>query len=315
MEKQEKSLKVKLTTIVFCILAILLCAAPCSALLVDVDEIADIDYAIEDDFLDVNGTANLYPGAYIDWGVYASTGCTVNIYGGQIGDGFFVLLYTGEPMPVVTVYGTDFELDGVPLDPLTDYFMTDSSGYGVLTGTYENGDPIDLLFYSDVPIFLQSPQPSDIEVTIDIKPGSDKNNINLKSWGIVPVAVLTTDDFDAGTVDPATVEFAGAAPVRWKLADVDHDGDDDMMFHFKTWELDLDQDSTEATLTGQTTQGVLIEGSDEVRIVSCCRIGVKNKFFFGNHRPVRNCRNRNPIISSGKGCKCNVYNGRHKSNR
>lgn len=314
MEKQKNRIRIKLTTIVWCILAILLCASPCGAqFVVDVNEIADIDYAIEDNLL-VLGTANLYPGAYIDWGVYASTGCTVNIYGGEIGDGYFVLLYTGEPIPVVTVYGTDFALDGVPLDPLADYFMTDSSGYGVLTGTYENGDPIDLLFYSDVPIFLRSPQPSDIEVTIDIKPGSNKNNINLKSWGIVPVAVLTTDDFDAGTVDPATVEFAGAAPVRWKLADVDHDGDDDMMFHFRTWELDLDQDSTEATLTGQTTQGVLIEGSDEVRIISFCRRNLRNRFS-RDIRPVWNCRNRNPIRSSGKSCKCNVYNGRHKSDR
>lgn len=36
-----------------------------------------------------------------------------------------------------------------------------------------------------------------ISVTVDIKPGSTPNSINLKSRGVVPVAVLTTGDFDA----------------------------------------------------------------------------------------------------------------------
>jgi len=315
MERQESSHRVKLTAIACFILAILLCASPCGAQFVDVDEIADIDYVIEDNFLEVLGTANLYPGAYVDYGVYAYTGCTVNVYGGEIGDGFFVGLYTGEPSPVVTVYGMDFALDGVPLDPSATQFSVDPYDGGILTGIYGNGDPIYLWFISDVPIYLQYPDTGiTSEVTIDIKPGSDKNNINLKSRGVVPVAVLTTDDFDAGTVDPATVQFAGAAPVCWKLKDVDDDGDDDMMFHFRTQDLNLDQDSTEATLTGQTTQGVLIEGSDEVRIVPCCRRSLINRFS-RDIRPVRNCRNRNPIISSVKSCKRNVYNGRHQSNR
>ena len=277
MEKRENSSKVKLTTIVFCILAILLFALPCEAQFVDVGETADIDYAIEGDFLLVLGTANLYPGAYIDWGVYASNGCTVNIYGGEISDGFFVLLYNGEPMPVVTIYGTDFKLNGVPLDPSAEYFMTDSSGLGLLTGTYENGDPIDLLFYSDVPIFLKSP---DTGLVIDIKPGNKQNNINLKSNGVVPVAILTTDNLNAAMIDPATAELAGAAPQHWSLEDVDDDGKDDLLLHFRTQELDLDQDSTEAVLTAQlkgqmSTQsatqvsgGATVSGSDEVRIIS-----------------------------------------------
>jgi hypothetical protein len=83
----------------------------------------------------------------------------------------------------------------------------------------------------------------------------------------VPVAVLTTDDFDAADVDPATVEFAGASPLRWTLCDVDADGDLDMVFHFKTQELNLDENSTEAELTGMTIGGDDISGTDDVRIV------------------------------------------------
>jgi hypothetical protein len=106
-----------------------------------------------------------------------------------------------------------------------------------------------------------------VEVAIDIKPGSDPNSINLESKGVVPVAVLTTDDFDASIVDPATVVFAGASPLRWAMEDVDGDGDLDLLFHFKGQELDLDEDSTEATLTGTTFDGLPIEGTDTVNIV------------------------------------------------
>lgn len=106
-----------------------------------------------------------------------------------------------------------------------------------------------------------------IPVDIDIKPGSDPNSINLGSKGVVPVAILTTTDFDATTVDPTTVIFAGASPVRWTEEDVDEDADIDLLFHFKTQELALDGDSTEAALTGATTGGDPIVGSDSVRIV------------------------------------------------
>jgi len=51
---------------------------------------------------------------------------------------------------------------------------------------------------------------------------------------------------------------------------VDGDGDEDILFHFKTQELfekDLNEDSTEATLTGETNSGDVIAGTDKVWIV------------------------------------------------
>jgi hypothetical protein len=51
------------------------------------------------------------------------------------------------------------------------------------------------------------------------------------------------------------------------MEDVDGDGDVDLLFHFKTQELQLDANSTEATLTGATTDGTPIEGTDTVKIV------------------------------------------------
>jgi hypothetical protein len=105
-----------------------------------------------------------------------------------------------------------------------------------------------------------------VEIEIDIKPGSYPNSINLKSKGVVPVAALTSEDFNASAIDPESVVFAGAKPVRWNMEDVDEDGDMDMLFHFKTRELDLEMGDTEATLTGETDAGP-VEGTDTVRIV------------------------------------------------
>jgi hypothetical protein len=51
------------------------------------------------------------------------------------------------------------------------------------------------------------------------------------------------------------------------MEDVDGDGDLDMLFHFKTQELNLTDDSTEATLTGESLDGGQIEGTDTVNIV------------------------------------------------
>ncbi len=119
--------------------------------------------------------------------------------------------------------------------------------------------------YDDISISIVT----DLEVivTIDIKPSSYPNSINLKSKGKVPVAILTTDDFDAYDVDPDTCSFADADPLRWKMEDVDHDGVYDLIIHFKTRELDLTKDSTEATLECETDGGMWIKGTDSVNIV------------------------------------------------
>jgi PKD repeat protein len=120
---------------------------------------------------------------------------------------------------------------------------------------------------------------SGYSVDIDIKPGVFPNSINLRSKGkLVSVAILTTPGFNASIVDPSTVEFAGAAPVKWEMVDVPEvldsrgrkyigDGDTDLLLYFKIGELQLTSASTEATLTGETFGGVPIQGTDSVSVV------------------------------------------------
>ena len=106
------------------------------------------------------------------------------------------------------------------------------------------------------------------DVEIDIKPGSYPNSINLKSKGVIPVAILTTPSFDASTVDPATVLFAGASPTHSALEDVDGDGDLDLILHVPTQSTNIQQGDTEACLTGQTFGGDSIQGCDSVNVVN-----------------------------------------------
>ena len=122
-----------------------------------------------------------------------------------------------------------------------------------------------------------------LDVTIDIKPGSDPNSINLGNKGGIPVAILTTDDFDAADVDPATVTLGNDdgndtsvatranGSLTASLEDVDNDGDLDLILHFDTQALvengDLDENTTELILNGKTFGGQEIQDSDSVNIV------------------------------------------------
>jgi hypothetical protein len=112
---------------------------------------------------------------------------------------------------------------------------------------------------------------SPLEVDIDIKPGSDPNSINTKKRGVIPVAILTTDVFDALTVDEDSVRFGPAEAEkvhkRAHVVDVDDDGDLDLVLHFRTQDTGIAPGDIEACLTGQTYDGVPIMGCDSVRTV------------------------------------------------
>lgn len=112
---------------------------------------------------------------------------------------------------------------------------------------------------------------------VDIKPGSDPNSINCSNEKeVIPVAILSTENFDAASIDPATVLFgpAGAMEIHNKnhLEDVDQDGDLDAVFHFLFTESGLECNDTEAELTGFTYDGKFYVGHDAIRTVAMKQI-------------------------------------------
>jgi len=116
--------------------------------------------------------------------------------------------------------------------------------------------------------------PEVITVAIDIKPGTTQNTINLGSGGNVPVAILSSDQFDATAVDPQSVRLAGASialkgkgtPAAF-TDDVNGDGRLDLVVHIETEALQLSDSDTQAVLTADTFDGRAIAGTDSVRIV------------------------------------------------
>ena len=112
-----------------------------------------------------------------------------------------------------------------------------------------------------------------IEVDLDIKPGSDENVINLGSNGNVPVAIFSTVQFDATSIDPATISMASATlKLKGKgtpmssLDDVNGDGLLDMVVHVATEGLELTGTSVSAQLAGETIFGTPIFGTDSVQV-------------------------------------------------
>lgn len=132
-------------------------------------------------------------------------------------------------------------------------------------------------------------------VSVDIKPGSCPNPLNVKSKGNLPVAILGTLDFDVRAIDVTSITLNGVAPVRsgyedvtapaFKTEDCDceelaPDSYEDLELKFDTQEIvdsmgDVD-DGEEVTLT---LTGKLLEsaGGTGIEGVDCVLIKDKGK--------------------------------------
>ena len=193
MEGTRKWKKGSFSAILLAITAILLCALPCKALNIEepvtipsdalpgpVNENVNVLSGGTLNLLaggQINGTVtvydggtlNLWPGADISLFLFAKGGSKVNIYGGDIG--MYVLVADETPLPVVTVYGTDFKVDNVA--PLVNPVAIND----YLTGFYVGEPEMFTLWIlsGNIPIYLGAPVEQLIEQLID-----DVEDLNLK---------------------------------------------------------------------------------------------------------------------------------------
>jgi len=115
----------------------------------------------------------------------------------------------------------------------------------------------------------------EIPVTIDIKPGSDPNAVNLNERGAIPVAILGSQTFDVTTVNPDSVKLEGMSikvvgksnRLLAHLEDVNADGFMDLVVQIADSDGTLEVGDEEAVLTGFLYDGTLITGSDSIKIV------------------------------------------------
>jgi len=140
-------------------------------------------------------------------------------------------------------------------DPVNLFGGTDLQLAGEITVTYE---------YSVVS--------STQAVVLDVLQGT----VNLKSKGVLPVAILSTASFSALDVDVSTLRLGDpaltgtVAPLRAAAEDVNGDGVLDVILHFSTPDMlsvgAVNAASTQLALSGATTGGTAIEGVDSIRI-------------------------------------------------
>jgi hypothetical protein len=112
------------------------------------------------------------------------------------------------------------------------------------------------------------------QISIDIKPGSGDNPINMKSNGKIPVAILSAEGFNAvAAVNQNTLTFgktgdeASLSHCGKNGEDVNSDGIADLVCHFQTKLTGFAVGDTEGILKGQTWAGDEILGTDSVRIL------------------------------------------------
>ena len=198
-------------------------------------------------------------------------------------------LAPGEAMPEVELR-VRINNTATPESTLYDYATAtwDVNGVTQPPNTAPNTDPVtgDPGTYVEPSVF----------VNVDIKPGGWPNSLNVKSKGVLPVAVLGTEDFDVTTIDPTTILMSGEgvegtiSPLRWSYEDVgtpyegdgsygghdlNGDGFMDLSLKFDTEEavavilglIELEGELTMLDLTGSLIEGVPIVGADWLRIL------------------------------------------------
>jgi hypothetical protein len=112
-------------------------------------------------------------------------------------------------------------------------------------------------------------EPDELEVAIDVRPGSPHNRVSPFAQGQVRVALLGAEDFDVSQVDPASLGFgpAGAPAERSRVADVNRDGWPDLVSHHRIPLAGIALGDAEACLVGTTHDGVSLRGCDAVNTV------------------------------------------------
>ncbi len=117
-------------------------------------------------------------------------------------------------------------------------------------------------------------QPAVQPINIEIKPGSNEiTPLNPKARGSIPVALLSSADFNALTVDPKTLKFGETGNEDSWLrcskegADVNHDGRPDLICHFDNVKAKFNFGDTEGRLKGKTTAGAAFEGKAFLKVL------------------------------------------------
>jgi hypothetical protein len=92
------------------------------------------------------------------------------------------------------------------------------------------GETAEIPDLSSDPVFFVAAIEGEVtarEVPFDLKPGSCQNQLNTKSKGVFPAAILGapgTPGLNVARIVPSSIRLAGVAPMRWKIQDTGRPG-------------------------------------------------------------------------------------------
>ncbi len=134
----------------------------------------------------------------------------------------------------------------------------------------------------EVPEIIEEvPEITSVQANIDIKPGSCKNPLNVKSNGVLPVVILGSDSLDVTDIDLSSIKLADVEALRSSIEDVTGsnceielpDGYDDLTLKFDTQAIVAaigsvnDGDVITLNLTGTMLDGTELTGDDIVTML------------------------------------------------
>jgi hypothetical protein len=186
--------------------------------------------------------------------------------------------------------GHQLTVGGIVLSECETYFASGCAFAAQVTvadpGTGKT--PVELIYFESyggqglivsvdgAPAHAVHPPPINV-ISIDIKPGSDPNSINLCSNGTVPVAIFGSATFDVTNVNTENLRFAETAvkvvgkkdPMQLcNYEDINGDFISDLVCHYVTTDIaGIDGESSIAKINGELFDGTKFEGSDSVNIV------------------------------------------------
>ena len=129
-------------------------------------------------------------------------------------------------------------------------------------------------YNGDYTLVISGVSPELRQISIDIKPGGGTvAPINPKSKGGIPVALLSSDDFDALAVDFKSLTFGSTGDERSLQRcgkggeDVNGDGRLDLVCHFETQAASFDANDLEGIVKGKGGDGMRFEGRGLLKVI------------------------------------------------
>ncbi|MHC4757406.1 MAG: hypothetical protein ACYTE8_02000 [Planctomycetota bacterium] len=124
-------------------------------------------------------------------------------------------ILTGEKHAFIWENGTMVDLNTL-IDPSSEWILNSAysindKGWIVGVGIHPDGA---------MHAFLLKPPLPATEVSVDIKPQSCPNPLNVRSEGILPVAILGSEDVNVIDIDPNSIELAGVGVIHNAYEDI-----------------------------------------------------------------------------------------------